>query len=82
MFALHRKCVTLDRELKAAEAQFAADPTEENLGVLNQIREELSSHAGTEAQIEGFGAASGRRREPGFLMRQMGMVKNGLSGRR
>ncbi len=61
MFALHRKSVTLDRELKAAEAAFAADPTEENLAVLNQIREELASHAGSEAQIEGFGEASGGR---------------------
>lgn len=60
MFALHRKSVTLDRELKAAEAQFAADPTEEKLFALNQIREELASHAGMEAHIEGFGEASGR----------------------
>ncbi|WP_119389622.1 DNA primase [Taklimakanibacter lacteus] len=60
MFALHRKSVTLDRELKAAEAQFAADPTEEKLIALNQIREELKSHAGMEAHIEGFGEASGR----------------------
>ncbi len=60
MFALHRKSVTLDRELKAAEAQFAADPTEEKLIALNQIREELASHAGMEAHIDGFGEASGR----------------------
>jgi len=60
MIALHRKTVTLERELKAAEAAFAADPTEENLNALNAVREQLSSHAGSEAQIEGFGAASGR----------------------
>ncbi len=60
MFALHRKSVTLDRELKAAEVQFAADPTEDRLTALNQIRDELASHAGTEAHIEGFGEASGR----------------------
>ena len=60
MIALHRKSVTLDRELKAAEAQFAADPSEENLAALNTIRDELSSHIGSEAQIEGFGEASGR----------------------
>ena len=35
MFALHRKTVTLDRELKAAEAAFAADPTEENFNALS-----------------------------------------------
>jgi DNA primase len=60
MIALHRKTVTLERELKAAEAAFAADPTEEKLNALKAVREQLSSHAGQEAQIEGFGAASGR----------------------
>ncbi|MFO1121409.1 MAG: DNA primase [Hyphomicrobiales bacterium] len=60
MIALHRKTITLERELKVAEAAFAADPTEENLNALNAVREQLSSQAGAEAQIEGFGAASGR----------------------
>ena len=60
MIALHRKAVTLDRELKAAEAAFAVDPTEENLNALYAVREQLSSHAGSEALIEGFGTASGR----------------------
>lgn len=61
MIALHHKTITLDRELKVAEAAFAADPTEENLNALKAVREQLSSHAGAEAQIEGFGAASGRQ---------------------
>ena len=61
MIALHRKTVTLERELRAAEAAFAADPTEEKLNALKAVREQLSSHAGSEAQIEGFGAASGRQ---------------------
>jgi DNA primase len=60
MIALHRKAVTLERELKAAEAAFAADPTEDKLNALKAVREQLSSHAGQEAQIAGFGAASGR----------------------
>lgn len=60
MFALHRKTITLERELKAAEAAFAADPTEANLTALTAVREQMSSHAGQEAQIEGFGTASGR----------------------
>jgi hypothetical protein len=47
--------------LRAAEAAFAADPTEEKLNALKAVREQLSSHAGSEAQIEGFGAASGRQ---------------------
>ena len=64
MIALHRKTVTLERELKAAEAAFAADPTEEKLNALKAVREQLSSHAGSEAQIAGFGAASGRPLTP------------------
>ncbi|MBM3519558.1 MAG: toprim domain-containing protein, partial [Alphaproteobacteria bacterium] len=60
MIALHRKSVTLDRELRAAEAAFAEAPTEDNLNALNAVREQLSSHAGAEAQIDGFGQASGR----------------------
>ena len=60
MIALHRKTITLERELKAAEAAFAAEPTEEKLNALMAVREQVSSHAGAEAQIEGFGAASGR----------------------
>jgi DNA primase len=60
MFALHRKTVTLDRELKAAEAAFTADPTEENFNTLSGVREQLLSAVGSEALIAGFGAASGR----------------------
>jgi DNA primase len=60
MFALHRKTVTLDRELKAAEAAFGADPSEANFNTLAGLREQLLSALGNEAQIEGFGAASGR----------------------
>ena len=61
MFALHRKTVTLDRELKAAEAAFVAEPTEENFIALSGLREELLSAVGSEALIAGFGAASGRQ---------------------
>ncbi len=60
MFALHRKTVTLDRELKVAEAAFVAEPTEENFNALSGLREELLSTTGSEALIAGFGAASGR----------------------
>jgi len=60
MISLHRKTITLERELRVAEAAFAADPTEENLNALNAVRDQLTSHAGSEAQIEGFGSASGR----------------------
>lgn len=60
MIALHRKTITLERELKAAEAACAADATEENFNALNAVRDQLLSQTGAEAQIEGFGAASGR----------------------
>ncbi len=62
MLALHRKSVTLDRELKAAEAAFARDPSEENLAALVAVRDQLLSTQGAEAQVEGFGIASGRSR--------------------
>ncbi len=61
MFALHRKSVTLDRELRAAEAAFAQDPSEGNLQTLVSLREQLLSATGHEASIEGFGLASGRQ---------------------
>lgn len=60
MIALHHKAVTLDRELKAAEAAFGSEPTEENLNALVAVRDQLLSAIGSEAQILGFGAASGR----------------------
>jgi DNA primase len=60
MIALHRKHVTLVRELKAAEALFASEPTEANLARLNEVREQANSEEGREAAIQGFGAASGR----------------------
>jgi DNA primase len=60
MFALNRRSMTLERELKAAEERLAADPTEENLQALDAIRTELESHVGTEATVDGFGAQSGR----------------------
>lgn len=60
MLALHRKLVMLERELASAERTFAEDPTEESLLHLNHVREELRSRIGEEAQIEGFGEASGR----------------------
>ena len=57
---LHRKSLTLQRELNAAERALAEEPNEENLAHLNDIREQIRSAAGEEATIEGFGEASGR----------------------
>jgi DNA primase len=64
MVALHRKTVTLARELDAAEAALAEHPSDENLKVLNEIREQMRSAAGEEALIEGFGEDSGRPQGP------------------
>jgi DNA primase len=60
MLALHRKTLTLGRELQAAEADFAREPTEENLRALVAVRDQLLSVQGSEATVEGFGAGSGR----------------------
>lgn len=60
MIALHHKAITLDRELKAAEAALASDMTEENQSVVWALQDQLASLEGHEATIAGFGAASGR----------------------
>jgi DNA primase len=64
MVALHRKAVTLARDLKQAEAKLAEHPTDENLKVLNEIRDQVRSAAGEEALIDGFGEQSGRPQGP------------------
>jgi DNA primase len=57
---LHRKSRTLHRELKEAERVLGAEPSEENLAWLRDLQERLAALDGTEAEIEGFGASSGR----------------------
>jgi DNA primase len=59
--ALHRKMRALNSELHSAEVALAQDASEVNLARLLDIREQLSALTGTEAMIEGFGAASGRQ---------------------
>ena len=58
---LHTRARTLHKELKAAEAALAADPSDANLAHLVDIRQQIVGSDGTEALIEGFGAASGRK---------------------
>ncbi len=58
--ALHQKAHALHKELRAAEAALGQDTTEENFSHLVDIQNQLSKVEGTEAAIEGFGAASGR----------------------
>jgi DNA primase len=59
--ALHRKMRALNRELVSAEAALAGDASEVNLARLKSIQEQLSALVGTEAIVDGFGAASGRQ---------------------
>ena len=63
--ALHHRTKALNRELRAAEAILATDPSERNLEMLRDIRTQISAIDGTEAAIEGFGAAS--QRESGTI---------------
>lgn len=58
--ALHLKAYALSRELRDAEQHLGDDPNEANFAWLRDVRERLSAIEGTEALVEGFGAASGR----------------------
>ncbi len=58
--ALHLKAYTLSRELREAEQQLGDDPSEANFAWLQDVHERMSAVEGTEALVEGFGAASGR----------------------
>jgi DNA primase len=57
---LHRKKRTLNRELKDAEHALGEEPSDANLAWLRDVQARLSALDGTEAQIDGFGALSGR----------------------
>ncbi len=57
---LHRSAGFLHRELKAAEAALASDPTEENYRHLVEVQAQLRDVQAKEALIEGFGVMSGR----------------------
>jgi DNA primase len=57
---LHRKSGALHRELKDAERALGSEPSDENLAWLRDVQERLAVLDGTEAEIEGFGALSGR----------------------
>jgi len=60
---LHHSARTLHRELKAAEAALAAEPTDENYRHLVEIQAQFRDVQATEALIEGFGVMSGRARQ-------------------
>jgi DNA primase len=60
LIALHRQWHSLIKELKDAELALGRDNTESNYLRLCDVKERLSRMEGTEAQIDGFGASSGR----------------------
>jgi DNA primase len=62
--ALQRKSGALHRELKLAASALEADPTDQNLARLLDIKASLADLADAEAAIEGFGALSGRDLPP------------------
>ncbi len=57
---LQRSAGTLHKELKAAEAALATDPTEENYRHFVEIQAQFRDVQAPEALIEGFGVSSGR----------------------
>jgi len=58
---LQRSAGILHKELKVAETALATDPTDENYRNLIEIQTQFRDLQATEALIEGFGIASGRR---------------------
>jgi len=57
---LHRRSRALSKDLKEAEKRLAEEPTEVNWARFLDIQRQLAALDGTEALVEGFGAASGR----------------------
>jgi len=60
VLALHRKSLTLQKELKAAERALALEQSQENFEIMQDVQRQLESVEGTEAVVEGFGEASDR----------------------
>ena len=75
--ALQRSSGALNRELKLAEQALAADPTEQNLARLLDIKANLADLANAEAAIEGFGDLSGRGSTPLRAGARAGRIRRG-----
>ena len=60
LIALHRQWHSLIKELRDAEMALGQDNSESNYLRLCDVKTRLARIEGTEAQIEGFGASSGR----------------------
>jgi DNA primase len=57
---LHRKQMTLHRELRDAERALGEEPSDDHLRWLQDVQSRLSALEGAEALIEDFGVSSGR----------------------
>ncbi|QIB32593.1 DNA primase [Ancylobacter pratisalsi] len=57
---LHRRSHALSKDLKEAEKRLAEEPSEMNWARFLDVQRQLAALDGTEALVEGFGAASGR----------------------
>ena len=62
--ALHRRESTLRAQLEAAEAELAKDMTPETEARFLALQRELEESAGNEAELDGYGSASGRDAGP------------------
>ena len=58
--ALHQRAHALSKDLREAEKRLADEPTEINWARFLDVQKRLEALDGTEALVEGFGAASGR----------------------
>ncbi len=61
LIALHQQWQSLIKELRDAEQALGRDTTDANYSWLCDVKVRLSAVDGTEAQVDGFGAASGRK---------------------
>ncbi|MCB4771095.1 DNA primase [Ancylobacter sp. Lp-2] len=57
---LHRRAHALSKDIKEAEKRLAEEPDELNWARFLDVQRQLAALDGTEALVEGFGAASGR----------------------
>lgn len=61
LVTFHHRVVTLHRELREAERALSEDGTEESFERLRDINAQIRSLTGSEALVDGFGDASGRK---------------------
>lgn len=58
--ALHQRSMSLERELKLVEDELAREFTDDAMARLQALKKQLEDSAGREANLAGFGIASGR----------------------